>query len=104
MVYNNFNTFINVDKNYNVKEIIEYHIAKSGKQKKQIAKLAGMNAGSFNKMLSNPTARTLKSLADALGIKPYELLQTEADEQDTGVPKQQVHSVIIDGIEYIPKT
>ena len=73
-----------MDKDYNIKGIIEYHIVKSGKTKKQIAEAAKMNPGSFNKMLSNPTAKTMKSLADALGIKPYELLQTEKDMQVEG--------------------
>ena len=76
-----------MDEAFNIKEIIEYHIAKSGKTKKQIAESAKMAAGSFNRLLSNPTADTIKRLADALGIKPYELLQTEADVQAEGKPE-----------------
>ena len=33
-----------------------------------------MSAGSFNKMLNNPTADTLARIATALGVKPWELI------------------------------
>ena len=58
----------------NVKELIEGVIARQGKTKKEVAESAGMSAGSFNKMLINPTTETLMRIASALGVKPWELI------------------------------
>ena len=60
--------------NYTIRTIIEKRIAESGKTKREVTELAGINSGNLNKMLDSPSWPTLERIAQALGITVSELV------------------------------
>ena len=62
------------EKNITIRTIIEKRIAESGKTKREVTELAGINSGNLNKMLASPSWPTLERIAQALGITVSELV------------------------------
>ena len=62
------------EKNITIRTIIEKRIAESGKTKREVTELAGINSGNLNKMLDSPSWPTLERIAQALGITVSELV------------------------------
>lgn len=60
--------------NNTIRTIIEKRIADSGKTKRELTELAGINSGNLNKMLDSPSWPTLERIAQALGITVSELV------------------------------
>lgn len=60
--------------NNTIRTIIEKRIAESGKTKREVTELAGINSGNLNKMLDSPSWPTLERIAQALGITVSELV------------------------------
>jgi len=60
--------------NNTIRAIIEKRIAESGKTKREVTELAGINSGNLNKMLDSPSWPTLERIAQALGITVSELV------------------------------
>lgn len=60
--------------NNTIRTIIEKRIADSGKTKREVTELAGINSGNLNKMLDSPSWPTLERIAQALGITVSELV------------------------------
>lgn len=69
--------------NNTIRTIIEKRIAESGKTKREVTELAGINSGNLNKMLDSPSWPTLERIAQALGITVSELV---ADPSNTIEP------------------
>ena len=74
------------EKNITIRTIIEKRIAESGKTKREVTELAGINSGNLNKMLDSPSWPTLERIAQALGITVSELV---ADNPDSIIEPQQ---------------
>ena len=62
------------EQNITIRTIIEKRIAESGKTKREVTELAGINSGNLNKMLDSPSWPTLERIAQALGITVSELV------------------------------
>ena len=62
------------EKKITIRTIIEKRIAESGKTKREVTELAGINSGNLNKMLDSPSWPTLERIAQALGITVSELV------------------------------
>jgi lambda repressor-like predicted transcriptional regulator len=62
------------EQNITIRTIIEKRIAESGKTKREVTELAGINSGNLNKMLDSPSWPTLERISQALGITVSELV------------------------------
>ncbi len=62
------------EQNITIRTIIEKRITESGKTKREVTELAGINSGNLNKMLDSPSWPTLERIAQALGITVSELV------------------------------
>ena len=62
------------EQNITIRTIIEKRIAESGKTKREVTELAGINSGNLNKMLDSPSWPTLERIAQALDITVSELV------------------------------
>ena len=74
------------EQNITIRTIIEKRIAESGKTKREVTELAGINSGNLNKMLDSPSWPTLERIAQALGITVSELV---ADNPSSHIEPQQ---------------
>lgn len=74
------------EQNVTIRTIIEKRIAESGKTKREVTELAGINSGNLNKMLDSPSWPTLERIAQALGITVSELV---ADNPASHIEPQQ---------------
>ena len=74
------------EQNITIRTIIEKRIAESGKTKREVTELAGINSGNLNKMLDSPSWPTLERIAQALGITVSELV---ADNPASHIEPQQ---------------
>lgn len=74
------------EQNITIRTIIEKRIAESGKTKREVTELAGINSGNLNKMLDSPSWPTLERIAQALGITVSELV---ADNPVSHIEPQQ---------------
>lgn len=76
----------------NIKEVIKAH----GWTMERLAVALGKKQPSISSIVNgNPKLSNLQEIAKVIGISVSELVK---DENDT-----TVHSVIIDGVEYVPK-
>ena len=74
------------EKKITIRTIKEKRIAESGKTKREVTELAGINSGNLNKMLDSPSWPTLERIAQALGITVSELV---ADNPASHIEPQQ---------------
>ena len=65
------------EQNNSIRAIIERRITASGKTKREVTELAGINSGNLNKMLDSPSWPTLERIAKALDITVAELVSDE---------------------------
>lgn len=71
------------ERDNSIRAIIERRIAASGKTKREVTELAGINSGNLNKMIDSPSWPTLERIARALDISVAELI-SEANPQPDG--------------------